>query len=236
MEKYKINGKSISMPSGWADVTYKNAVHVLETNPNSVEVFALFTGMDVKEVEGLNKQDDIYYFLKGFPFLTSLPIEETPAIPRSITYEGERFLFPHVLFDDPYDFGDSEVGQIEDMKRIISDMAKDFIGEEERDITNLEMVKMFPAVVAIYIQPIVSPYNNKDSSSKYHYKRAMKIADELQNELSFKEVVYMGNFFLQKLGSLSLGLKRVSRMRYLILKKWRQAYKTLTAILDSMLP
>lgn len=227
MEKYKINGKPISLPTGWHDVKFKDALHVRENNFNAVQLFSFFSGIPDEEVERLNHDEDIYYFLQGFPFLYRAPIQDKPSIPRTVKYKNQRLIFPHILFDDPYDFGNTDVGQIEDMKVIIAKMAKEFIGEEERDITDLEMTKIYPYIVAIYIQPILE--------KEYDHGRAMKLAVELQSEMSYKEVVYMGNFFLVKLGGLTNGLKTGLPRRNWITKKLRQAYKRLISFLDSML-
>ena len=228
MEHYKINGKSISMPTGWHDVKYSDACNIIDNNLNPVQIFSLFSGIDEQEVERLNREDDIYYFLKGFPFLEKMPIEDKPAIPRSINYKGERVIFPHVIFNDPYDFGNTTVGQIEDMKAVISKKVKDIVGDEERDINNMELLTVYPYVAAIYIQPIIE--------NEYNYNRAMKMAKELRDEMSFKEVVYMGNFFLMKLGSLVSGSKRGLLQRLWTVKKLRRGYRRLTNYLDSMQP
>jgi hypothetical protein len=225
MEKYKINGRLITMPTGWHDVKYKDALHIIETQPNAVQLFSMFSGMKEKEVEALNKQDDIYYFMRGFPFLETSPITKQPDIPRTIKYKGESYSFPHVLFDDPFDFGETSAGQIEDMKAISITMTTELLNGEDRSLTPEEVYKLYPMVVAIYIQKIIE--------KKYSYKRAVKMADELQNEMSFKEVVYMGNFFLLKLANLTNGLHKGLHRRSWIKKKLRLGFKTLTRILES---
>lgn len=228
MEKYKINGKSIEMPTGWHDVKYKDAIHILENNFDTVKIFSLFSGIPEDEVKELNKKDDIYHFLKGFPFLNRLPAQEVPSIPRSIKYKGVFYLFPHVFLDDAFDFGEISVGQIEDMKLTITNMMKEFKGDEVRDVTEMEVLKIFPPVVAIYLQAMIE--------KKYNYNRAMKMADELQGDLSFKEVVYIGNFFLLKLGGLITGLAKGSQRGNWMKRKSRLVFKTLMQRLASMLP
>ena len=122
------------------------------------------------------------------------------------------------------------------MKAVTAKKVKEFIGEDERDLNNMELIKIYPYVVAIYIQPIIAPLISRNDKSTYSYKRAMKIAEELGDQMSFKEVVYMGNFFLMKLGSLTNGSSRAFLSRNWIVKKLRLAYKKLIRILDSMLP
>ncbi len=216
------------MPDGWHDVKYNDAINIIENNLDAVSIFSLFSGLDKKTVRNLNKRKDISYFLQGFPFLNKIPLQETPQIPRSLIYKGSRYYFPHVFLDDEYDFGESEVGQIEDMKAIIVNQTKEFTGDEDRLLTNLELMKLFPPVVAIYIQPIIE--------QEYNYKRAMKLADEIQKELSFKEIIFMGNFFLLKLGTSTSGLKTGLRPLNWIKKKSKLAFRTLIRTLDSMQP
>ena len=226
MEKYKINGKSITMPTGWHDVKYKDAIHILESDLNMVQIFSLFTGITEDEVKSMKGDKEISYFLEGFPFLKRLPVQDTPQIPRSIKYKGSRYFFPHVFFEDQFDFGETTVGQIEDMKAIIQKMSKEFLGDEERDLNYVEVMKIYPYIVAIYIQPIIE--------KEYNYKRAIKMSGEIPLELSFKEVVYMGNFFLLKLGDSMTGLRKGSRRLNWMKKKLKQAYRILATRLGFM--
>jgi len=228
VQKYKINGKPIQMPDGWHDVKYNDAINIIENNLDAVSIFSLFSGIDKNTVRKFNKRKDISHFLQGFPFLNKLPLQQTPQIPRSLIYKGSRYHFPHVFLDDEYDFGYSTIGQIEDMKAIIVTQTKEITGGEDRLLNNLELMKLFPPVVAIYIQPIIE--------QEYNYKRAMKLADDIQKELSFKEIIFMGNFFLLKLGASTSGLKTGLHPLNWMRKKSKQAFRTLIRTLDSTRP
>lgn len=227
MEKYKINGQSITMPTGWHDVRYNDAMNILENQLNDVQVFSLFSGLSEKEVKNLNKEKDIYYFLQGFPFLNKLPIDIKGALPQTIKYKEARYELPYALPDDPYDFGDASVGQIEDMKAIMTKMVTEFLDGEERGLTNLEVFKIYPPLVAIFLHPILE-------GSEYDYKASQKLADRIQKELSFKEVVYMGAFFLMKLSVLINGSKKGLQNQHWMKRKWQQGYRKLARYLDSM--
>lgn len=219
MTIYKINGKETPMPDNWADVSYKDAMNIIENNLSEVEIFGLFAKMSDKEVRELNG-DDVKYFLYGFPFLRSTPMDDTPDIPMSIMWKGVRRFFPHADLKDDLDFGDTSVGQIEDMKQIITSASKELIVEEGDTLTNIDLIKMMPSIVAIYIQPFIN--------GEYDYKKAMVISKEVESELSFKETVLMGNFFLYKLTTSINGLKKESRILKWIKRSWTQAYRILT--------
>lgn len=228
MKTYKIDGDKIQFPDGWHDVPYDKALKIIEGTLSDVEVFSLLTGMDKDRLLRLEKPKDVEIFMYGFPFLYGLPINDHPQIPITFKYGDQRYSLPHVLFNDPYDFGNCQVGQIEDMKAIIRKKIKEYVGDEEREMTNMEQIKLMRYVVAIFVQKIMD--------KEYSYDKSMKIADELGSNMSFKDVVSMGNFFLRKLIGLKSGSSMVWLHRLWIVKKLRRVQKRLINYLDSMLP
>ena len=219
MTIYKINGNNTPMPDNWADVSYGDAMNIIENNLSEVAIFGLFAKMSKKEVRNLNG-DDVKYFLDGFPFLRSTPMDDTPDIPMSIMWKGVRRFFPHADLKDELDFGETSVGQIEDMKQVITSASKLLIVEEGDVMANIDLIKMMPSIVAIYIQPFIN--------GEYDYKKAMNIAKEIETELSFKETVLMGNFFLYKLTTSTSGLMKGLHILKWIKKRWTQGLRILT--------
>jgi hypothetical protein len=226
MHKRIINGKKFDMPDGWHDVSFKNGIRIIKENMNEMQIFSMFSNIPLKEIRELNSSNDIYYYLQGFPFLRTLPVSDNPQIPRSVKYKGERYSFPHVLLNDEYDFGNTSVGQIEDMKAIIAKMNKEFIKDEDRVLTNLEVFEIYSYVVAIYLQPIIE--------KNYSYARAMRMVEFIENELSFKEVMNMGAFFLTKLTHSINGYQKALRLPNWITKRLRRVQRSLVKHLDSM--
>lgn len=228
MHKRKINKKTFNMPDGWHDVTFDNAMTIIKDNLNNVEIFSLLSGIPITEVKKLNKGEDVHYFLEGFPFLKKLPDINNPQVPRTIKYKGERYSFPHVLLDDEFDFGNTNVDQIEDMKAIIVNMNKDILKDEDRQLTHLELFEIYPYITAVYLQPIIE--------KNYSHARAMRMAKSIKAELSFKEVLNMGNFFFQKsIGSIN-GFQKGSLLPNWMTRKYKQGRRILVRLLDSMLP
>lgn len=225
MRTYKINGKKTPMPDGWHDVKYCDAINIIENNLNDTEIFGLFAKMSKKEVRELNGKD-VRFFLDGFPFLKSLPIEDKPDIPISVNWKGSKLFFPHVMLNDEYDFGETSVGQVEDMKQVITSTTKQLIVEEDDKLTNLDMIRMMPMIVSIYIQPFIN--------GSYDYKKALNVCEDLKKEMSFKEVCYIGNFFLIKLTGSINGLKKESLILKWIKRKLMQAYRILIKRLGFM--
>ena len=218
MRKIKVNGKAVSMPDGWHDVKFIDGFKIVKDQLNEIEVFALFSGMSVKKVRGLNKNEDIFYFLQGYPFLYKNPVTDNPVMPQSIKYKGDRIHFPFVMDSDPLDLGDCSVGQVEDMKALIATKIKELDKEDDAELSIIEMISIMPFIVSIYLQPFID--------GDYDYKKAMLLVDDLKNNLSYKDMIHIGNFFLKRLqGLISGSMKgwkkplRMKRLFLLVLKK-----------------
>ena len=218
MRNIKVNGKKVSMPDGWHDVKFSDGFKIVKDQLNEVQTFALLSGMSVKKVRGLNKNEDIFYFVQGYPFLYSNPFNDTPSMPQSIKYKGDRIHFPFVMDSDPLDLGDCSVGQVEDMKALIATKIKEIGNEEDEELSNIDVLSIIPFIVSIYIQPFID--------GEYDYKKAMLLVDDLKKNLSYKDMIHIGNFFLKRLQGLTNGLMKgwkkphqMKRLFLLVLKK-----------------
>ena len=228
MTRYKINGKKVNLPDGWHDVKFKHGVKILETEMNNIDIFSLFSGISKDEIRSVKNQESVYYFMQGFPFLNSLP--DVADIPMSVKIDG---LFYHLPFTDnldKYDLGNASVGQIEDMKACIKNLYYDMVEEDaegqRRATTALEDIKMKSYITAIYLQPFIS--------GEYDYSEAMELREKLEDQLSFKDIHAIGNFFLLRLTGLTSGLQIGLLHRLWITKKLRQVFRRLIKTLDSM--
>ena len=195
------------LPRGWHDISFEKGLKALEAD-NEVERLAILSDRSAEEIRKSTDIDSIYYFTHAITFLNSLP---DAAFPRSVKMGKDRILFPFVNYSDEFDLGDVAVGQVEDMQAILVKMNKEFVRDEERELTSAEMLKICPHVVAIYLQGIIEDYDGQ---------KAMMLVKRVQKELSFKDCVSMGYFFFLRLGALMTGQQsdwqnRASRLRRL---------------------
>ena len=223
MEKFKIgkNKLRVSLPSGWHEVPFDKGVTILEGEMSEVEIMSLLSGVDKKELEESTDFETIFYLMNAYTFLKTLPDLTTPQIPRSVKFNNDIVIFPHVIYSDKFDLGKISVGQIKDMEMVITNMLYQ-IGEdgiEKKEVTNFETIRICPYLVAIFLQKVID--------KKYDYDKAMKMVDEVSRQLSFKEVIHMGYFFLQRLSVLRLGSRKGSLKLGSMKRRFRRALMSL---------
>jgi hypothetical protein len=202
------------LPRGWHDISFEKGLKALEAD-NEVERLAILSDRSAEEIRKSTDIDSIYYFTHAITFLNSLP---DAAFPRSVKMGKDRILFPFVNYSDEFDLGDVAVGQVEDMQAILVKMNKEFVGDEERELTSAELLKICPHVVAIYLQGIIEDYDGQ---------KAMMLVKRVQTELSFKDCVSMGYFFFKRLGGLMTGQLSRLQNRDSRLRKLRLACSSL---------
>lgn len=215
MEKYKINGNPISMPTGWHDVKYNKAIEIIGEDDELI-IFSKLSGLDIKDVRAVDDGETIAYFLSSFRFVFDLPNES--QMPLSIKVGDELLPLPTVVYEDPNDLGRISFGQVADMKELF---VKKVNATEK--LTKLDEIELMPDIVAIYLQPII----NKE----YDFNKAMKLSERIKEEMSFKDICSMGSFFLQRLAVFMSGLKTSYRSPNWIARKWKQALRKLTRFL-----
>jgi len=227
MEQYKIGKTPIEMPTGWHDVNYNKAIKILTEDLNEIQTLALLTGRSEKEIRTATDTETIFYFMNAFLFVKGLP-QKINEFPRSVKLGADRLIFPFVSYADEFDLGKADVGQVEDMLLMITKMNKEFIGDEERILTELELIQITPFLVAIYLQKILD--------GKYNGEKALKLVDRVKEELSFKEVVSIGTFFLSRLPSFNNGHPNLWRKYNSKVKKLKRGFLNLIQRLVSLLP
>ncbi len=193
MENYKIKGKKVTMPSGWHDIPYKIGYKILSENLDVIQTASLLTGLSEEEVK---RSEDVIIWMSAFTFLQNPP-DRFNEFPRSVKLGVDRLVFPFVSYADEFDLGQAEVGQIEDMRALYAEREKEIKGEEERDLTDIEFISTMPVMCAIYLQKILD--------GAYDGEKALRLEDRVKEELSMKEVVSMGAFFLSRLSNLIYG-------------------------------
>jgi len=195
MEHYKLGKTSISMPSGWHDVPFNKGITILSQELNEVDTLALLTGRKAKEIRESTDIETIFYFANAFIFLKHWPGKVD--FPLSVKMGEDRLILPWVSYSDKFDLGECTTGQVEDMMAVITMMSKEFTDGEDRELNQLELIQICPYLVAIYLQPLID--------GSYDGKKAKALMERVKEELSMKEVVGMGYFFLMKLPALVSG-------------------------------
>ncbi len=225
MESYKL-GKStkIQMPSGWHEINFNTAIQILEGDLNEIQTLALLSNKTEEEIRGSTDIETIYYFINAFMFVKHLP-QKIDEFPRSVKMGDERIIFPFVSYADQFDLGKADVGQVEDMILMITKMSREFTDDEERELTEMELIKITPYLVAIYIQKIIE--------TKYNGERAMELVERIKKELSFKEVVSTGYFFLNRLPSFRTGPLNALQKYHSIPRKLKRGFLNLIQALVS---
>jgi hypothetical protein len=229
MERFKLGKKkSISMPSGWHEVPFKKGVKIFEEELNEVETVAMLTDSNVEDIRDATDPESIYYLLSAFRFLRDIPHGlDRPQLPNSIKLSGNHIIFPHIIEQDKFDLGRSSVGQIKDMEMVLVNMGAEFKEDQDRPFTQLETILMCPPICAIYIQKLID--------KEYDYNKAMKLSEVIKEELSFKEVLHIGYFFLKRLADLNDGLKKDSQIIRSTLRKLKRGLMNLIRRMGSIL-
>jgi len=221
MESYKLGPNTpIQMPSGWHEISYNKAVKILDGKLNEIETLALLTGRTEKEIRTATDVNTIFHFMNAFQFLKDLP-QKLDEFPRSVKLGEDRLIFPYISYADKFDLGKAEVQQVEDMLFMITKMSKEFEEDKGHEPTNEEfhnelLPKISPFLVAIYLQKIIE--------TRYNGEHAMELVERVKKELSFKEVVSIGYFFLIRLMNFRSGSVKSLKIYHSIPRRLRRAF------------
>ena len=203
----------IPLPQGWHQVTFNKAIDVIEQNYTSVELLAVLSDLDPKEISKATDHESIYYLVQSLLFLQDIPKAEMPSKAMGVS-------IPDVDDSDRFDLGKATVGQVEDMKMVLQSRQN-----ELKD--DLAVIKIYPEICAIYLQPLVL-------KKEYDYDAAMLYAKHLESNCDFKTIVSMGAFFLWRLSDLTSGLMKDKQKRPTRKRKLKQAFRSLGRLLGFM--
>lgn len=228
MENFNLNGQKFTMPSGWHEVTYSDAMTIITENLSEIDTFALLSGIDLDVLKNTEDYSVVYYFMNAFTFIKTRPDSSKPQIPLSMTLGKYRLCNPTVIYEDPHDLGKMSVGQFNDMKDAYMNQALELKGDSEDDWipTDIEMLEMMPSIVSIYVQKI--------RDGRYDYKKAKELVEDVRTKMTFKDVSSMGYFFFQRLNAYLNGSTKLVLKLNWIQRKSKQAYRNLMSGLVSM--
>lgn len=198
---FKLNGKKVSIPSSWDDVTMSNYLSILNGEVRAThDAIALFTGMDSEKIKkaviiGLDQ------VIGSLSFLNTVP-----AFSGACDQVG-KYKLP--LVKGKFDIQFETTAQFEDMRAILNTCV--IPGDNKYDIKKI--TNAYPQMVAIYLQKI--------RDKEYDYTKSQLMVDEVLT-MPAKEVITVGAFFYVKLTSLLRGTPTTSPLTTQSPKKSKQ--------------
>ena len=210
------------------------AIQVL-SETDQIKIMALLTGKTPKQISTSTNIEDLLCFFGAFPYLNEEVSPETfNEFPKSVTMGHDHLIFPFVSYANQYDLGQADVGQVEDMilmiqkKTINPEDLKDLPEDEKKIKIRMNEFEVFTYLVAIYCQKILD--------HEYDGEKAMALLERVKEELSFKEVVSMGYFFLNRLNNYMNGSPVEWQKHNSKLKRLKRGLQNLIQRLVSVLP
>jgi hypothetical protein len=177
MIKFKVNGRTVNIPTNWDEPTFEQYYKILRSSENDDSLVRALAALCDVEYEVFRKAE-----LKGFEnvmvaltFLNTPPDWGNPR-PKAVG-----------AFALPEDITMDSVAQFEDMKSIY---------DSHKDKPISELVDQMPLIIAIYLQ--------KYTMGTYDYSEAQQLAPKLR-QYPAREVVEAANFFIAKLLTMTLG-------------------------------
>lgn len=179
MIQFKLNGKSINIPSCWEDVTFSQYIRMLTIKDDTIELISLFTGIEYATLKSaiIFGLDDI---LKAVSF-----INKPPQFPGSVSECGP-YKIP-VNSKGAFNIQHESLGQFEDMRSVMKQV-------KEGDI--ISHTKAYGKYVAIYLQKI--------RDGEYNPLAVPDMEAGVDNMPAY-QVITLGGFFFLRLWSLSTG-------------------------------
>lgn len=177
MIKFKLEGKSYSMPTSWKEVTVKQFFQFKEwqkTNGDFVKLLSILTGCDydtMRKTKQLDVDDKLIPFMK---WLEEPLTEKNAPKCSTLSFQGKQY-------EVPKDLGMYSLEQkIELKNRMLECITK--TGD------TIDCIKI---ATAIYMQPIIQ-------DKEYSAKEAEIIAEQF-DDCKIVELYAVGGFFLKKL-------------------------------------
>jgi hypothetical protein len=178
MITFKLNGKQVSIPSSWDDVTMRQYLEIIKIKDDFLKLVSICSGADYEilkkaTISGLEDVIQAVSFVR-------LP----PILPENVTEIG-GYKIP-VNNKGGFNIQFESLAQFEDMRKIM------MAGNSDSEKLTEDFVKY----VAIYLQKI--------RDGEYDYDKAEMMRDEVLNMPALK-VIALGGFFLGRLLILSTG-------------------------------
>lgn len=207
----------IPLPEGWHDVPFNVGFDILinANNYDDIKILSLLSGIPMETLRKETDLETIHYVLNSLLFLSSPSYKKYPEFPKSV----QGVDLPYVNYSDSFDMGKCEVGQVEDMKALIS---------KHNPKTDHDVISLYPKLCAIYLQPVLK-------FEDYDYDKSMCLVDEY-SEIDFKTITNMGAFFFRRLNGLTFGLPKRWQKLHSLKRKSKRVFGNLAQRLASMLP
>ena len=208
MITWKVGKEKIKLPDGWHDVSYNDAMYVIENDLPRLKALSHISGKDLSKYSLDGNAQTLF---NSYQFLNSLEVGE-PDLPKIFTLNDVTRSVHLGHFDDEESFGEVSVGQIEDMVTEIQNYAISIDGE----LTELDLLKLYPRLIAIYVDPILSLRD-------YDYNTSQKRVEDIKEQFDFKTVSKMGAFFFAKSINYGNGQNKTQSKLILRIKKFKRA-------------
>lgn len=200
-----LNGKEFKCPEGWPDVTMEQLLK-LNTGPTrSTEIIAICTG--IEESEWRNSTN--FVLVEEIEHTLAFVVDTSGAFAEQ---EPKDFVFNGVTVPPFSDIGIHSIGQYQDLKLEIAMFEKD----EGEEINIIRRLSIYPNIVAIYLQPLIT-------GGDYDCDKADLISKELL-KYSAMEVSAWGRFFIKKFHELRIGILKDVSILVTSPKKTKQGF------------
>lgn len=183
MITFNLNGKKINCPSTWDDLTFDQYERLTTVGDDNIELLSILTGIPRETlakatIKGADQVIASLEFISSPPDWNQ-PVKQVGQYKLPVNKKG--------IFDIQFE----SLAQFEDMRKMFQKV-KDW----------KELTKIYPEMVAIYLQKI--------RDKEYSYDAAIEMATEIR-QYKAREVVGCGSFFTLKLLNLSSITKTTSR-------------------------
>lgn len=205
---FKKGKQKFTLPKNWKGVSFKDGLEIVQET-DKLKIFSILAKVPYSELRKETDLKSVYGLYDTMFFLNELPIYENATIPNIVM----NWFMPSVT-GGAFDLGKAEVGQVEDMEEYI----RSRINEDSSDI---DILKTYPTICAIYLQKI--------RDGEYDYDKALLW--NIEEEIDFYSACQMGSFFLQKLIGLKDGSKKTRRREGLLRKNKTLALVSLVLLL-----
>lgn len=206
----------ISIPDGWHEVSFNKGMELLRIKEvlKDYEVLAILCDIDTKKLSKATNLENLSYIYNAITFLGQLPLKKNPEFPTKVM----GYDLPWVNYEDKFDLGGCEIGQVEDMKSLI-------INKSSEDYDYLQSCI---DLVAIYMDKIIH--------GEYNYSRAIHNIDKYGTKVDFKTALNMGFFFSMRLKGWKTGKKNKWQSLVSLKRKSWRVFTSWVQRLVSMLP
>lgn len=185
MITFKLNGKKVSFPSSWTDLTFDQYLKIMVSTGGIIDIIALFTGIEpsVLKQAKISGMESI---------ITTLAFLKEPHKFDSACNQAGKYSLP-VNSKGQFNIQLESLAQFEDMRSAMSKVETDDI---------VGYTKAYATYVSIYLQKI--------RDGEYNSEKASDMIPEIM-EMPAHEVITLGGFFFIKLLSLLNGIDHSSQ-------------------------